>query len=319
MPVHVTHQNVGQGQLLPPDGRIELAFDRLLLPASATRQSFSLRDLNGNFLTPHVAYDPVARVVTVTPMNALQPDQTYELAILSPSSSTDPNGLRAIDGATISPAGLTITVQVAGAEAGAAPAQAAPPRVDFCNDVFPILSQRCESGVCHGGNAPAAGLKLNNIEGIAATAFNRSAQASNTGPQSSAEPAGLGFGIDMPILDASLTGTGGGDPSNSWLMYKVLMAVPSATSMSNCNGAPQADVSTAHLVTVDPLSDDERARLSNMVLGREMPYPADPGNSLAMNAANSLTLTEAELERISLWLAQTPPAGGLLPASCTCN
>jgi hypothetical protein len=55
------------------------------------------------------------------------------------------------------------------------------------------------------------------------TAIGRVSQEANTGPRSLAAPPTLLFGEDMPILDA--TGTTG-DPANSWMMYKLLLAVP---------------------------------------------------------------------------------------------
>ena len=97
-PVHVIATNIGGGTL-PANGRIELAFDRLLLPLSILRQTFILQDTHGGSLAPSIAYDPVARVVTITPTDALVQGVNYQLTIASPSSPTDTNGLRAIDGA----------------------------------------------------------------------------------------------------------------------------------------------------------------------------------------------------------------------------
>jgi hypothetical protein len=89
VPIHLVSANIGQNQPLPANGRIELGFDRLLLPASITRQTFVLSNAGGNMAyTPTIAYDPVARIVTITPLTdpaqALVSGQNYDLVILGP-------------------------------------------------------------------------------------------------------------------------------------------------------------------------------------------------------------------------------------------
>jgi hypothetical protein len=322
--VHVVAQNVSLSKALPADGRIELAFDRYLLPFTVTRQSFSLHDLQNNVQTPNVAYDPVARVVTITPAAPLQAGVNYVISI-------DPNGLRSIDGAPIDPSFVTIEFPVAAADAGAA--QPSPPTVDFCNDIQPIFRDKC--AYCHtapgpgGPSAPAAGLSLSTPESILATAVGRVAQGANTGPRASPQPAGALFGVDMPIIDPGSGGPSGGNPGNSWLMYKVLLAVPSPTSMvaAVCDGGTTVptDVTMAHLVAQpafsDPVNDPARAILADYVLGREMPFPGNPGAALDQNNSPiSGSLTIDELERISRWIAQPlPPGGALVPSTCPCS
>src|SRR5580693_3927699 len=57
VPVTLVSANVGPKQMLPANGRIELGFDRLLQPASITRQTFSLQSPGGALVyTPNVAY-----------------------------------------------------------------------------------------------------------------------------------------------------------------------------------------------------------------------------------------------------------------------
>jgi hypothetical protein len=220
--VHLVATNLASKQL-PANGTIELAFDRLLLPSCITRQTFQLGDLAGNALTPTVAYDPVSRVVTITPLSPLTPGQDYEIGIASPQSSADQNGLRAIDGATLA-VGSTNRV---GFQATVATSASVPaPTVDFCNDVFTPVFGTCGGNGCHGTAFPAAGLLLTTVAGVAQTAVGRVAHGSNQGPRAAPSPAGLHFGEDMPIVDP---GTGsGGDPADSWLLYKMLMAVPEA-------------------------------------------------------------------------------------------
>ena len=327
--VHVVASNVCPGQPgISPSGRIELAFDRLILPMSVTRQTFILTDKRGNSLTPQVAYDPVARIVTLTPTAPLEGAQVYQVFIASPGGAADPNGLRAIDGATLDPAqpiacnpsqtqaSLTFMVDAS------ASAPSAPPSVDFCRDIQPIFANKCLGSNCHGGALPAAGLELDSNTAIVQTAVGRVAQGSNTGPRAASQPPGPIFGIDMPTIDPGSGVVTAGDPADSWLLYKLLMAVPATKATTgdamNCDGGLAAPtvVSAAHTIPFQPLSDAERAVLSNLVPGREMPYPTDPKAPLS---AASGTLTVDELERVSLWIGQARPSGEpLVPAMCGC-
>lgn len=277
--VHLVSSNVGGSNApLSTDGRIVLTFDRLLMPSSPLRQTFSLRDLSGNSLAPQVLYDPVARQITIRgDGDWLQADQTYRLDVNKPSGPRDPNGVRAIDGAAIDHAQV-IEFPV---KAGKTPPSKAAP--DFCADVLPIFQQNCGTSLCHGGPdssgyySPAEGLLLTTAGGVAATAIGRVSQESNTGPRSGlGVAAGLRFGIDMPLVDRGLDVATGGDPGNSWVLYKVMMAA-------------------------DPPIDPA---LAGMMPGREMPFPADP-------ATQGTALSQDRLETISAWIqaaARVPPS-----------
>lgn len=250
---------MGAKQMLPANGRIELGFDRLLQPASITRQTFSLQSPGGEIVyTPNVAYDPVARIVTITPLTtagqALVSGQSYEIIIAAPQNAADVNGVRAIDGATIAKGSLQIAFSVS----AASPTPPPTVTIDFCNDISPIIGFKCALPTCHGGNTPAEGLVLDPFSGIAMTAIGRVSQESNTGPRSLASPPTLLFGEDMPIIDA--TGATG-DPANSWLMYKVLLAAPTpepadagtedAAPGAADTGAPDATVGATDAGTPD--------------------------------------------------------------------
>ncbi len=329
-PVHVVGGNILSSQALIANGRIELEFDSYLLPACITRQTFELHDLNMNYLDPTVAYDPVARIVTMTPMAPLEAGQTYVVQITTPSSPADPNGLRAIDGATIDPTQATIEFPVV--DTGMGTPQAPLPTVDFCTDVLPLLTG-CAGASCHGGTppGPAEGLRLDTPTWIQTTAVGRVSQESNTGAIAGPEPPGLHFGVDMPLIDPG-DGTGsGGNPGNSWLLYKLLLAVPtpagtSGAAAAGCDGGTTTptDVSGLHLVAWQPSSSDlastwvgRNTSLSEYVLGREMPYPADPSAPLSQNTA---ALTIDQLELISRWIAQPTNTGvPLVPATCSCS
>jgi hypothetical protein len=327
----------GATETVPCDGRIELAFDRLLLPLSITRQTFPLRDLQGNFATPNVAYDPVARVVTIsTPVDDagtcwLSQTQTYRLSIASPGDAGDVNGLRAIDGTP-----YAVPAQAAmGYEFRVGPpgppvdggASVAPARVDFCKDILPIFQQRCSLSTCHGAVPPppgpyvaAAGLVLTSNDGVAHTAIGRVSQGSNTGPHAGmAEPPLLQFNVDVPIVDPGSSPAGGGNPGHSWILYKLLLAQPPAPDAGVGETCPGTDVSGEHLLPLTQLQGqwaDEHAALSDLVIGREMPFPADPTQPLS---ASNTALTLDELERVSRWIAQ-PYQVSQVPATCgTCG
>jgi hypothetical protein len=294
--------------------------------------------LNGNYLEPDPSYDPVSRVVRLCVV--LAADQSYKLTILSPQNATDPTGLRAIDGAQLDPSQTTsytfpvvsgpayagvdacpqggAVVDDAGAAIGAYP-------VDFCQQVLPIFSSKCGTSICHSGSLPAEGLQMTTGQGILATAIGRASQESNTGSRASVtQPqAGMQFGVDMAIIATS-------DPGDSWLIYKVMMAVPpgcsstpppaTATTDAGCyvgpgpgdGGYAQPDAGAPHDVPWAPLSDAERATLAAIIPGREMPFPADPAAALDSDASTATNLTLDELETISLWIQQ----GASVP---TCN
>jgi hypothetical protein len=239
-PLHLVSANIGPNQPLPANGRIELEFDRLLLPLSITRQTFVLEDIGMTTgYMPTISYDPVARIVTITPLGdpgqMLIPQQGYKLVILAPQNASDPNGLRAIDGSLLAgPAQQTIAFTAT----DALPAPPPTVSIDFCRDIHPIFATNCALSVCH--EAPvsntiassAAGLVLDPPSYIQTTAIGRVAQGANTGPLAAAAAPSLLFGEDMPIIDAT------GNASNSWLMYKVLLAAPTTEA------APEAGAET---------------------------------------------------------------------------
>ena len=305
--MHLVGQNIGPGQPIAPGARIELFFDRLLLPVSVTRQSFVLSDANGPYGAPTVAYDPVARAVMLSPDPPLDPCQAYKVVLVVPGDAADPNGVRAIDGAVLDPSTpasveFSVTGKCTGDAAAAAPVTAPPlPQVDFCASIIPIINSKCAGPTCHGGPLPSAGLRLDSSQAIADTLINQVAHGSNTGPRTRAQPPGDLFGLDMPIVDP-------GAPGDSWLVYKLLLADPPACSSTA--GAPPCDASAPgvmndlHSRPWNGISSTERATLSNFVLGRAMPFPSDPS---ADPSTASEPLTLDELERINFWIFEGAP------------
>lgn len=312
-PIHLVAANIGPGKpALAVGDRIEVFFDRLLLQQSVTRQTFVLTDLNNNSpgTPPTLQYDPVARAVAIYPQTPLMACQTYKLTIVTPKDSTDANGIRAIDGATLAPSVnpvLEFPISCggdagAGADGGGAAAAPPIPSVDFCSQIIPILQSKCDGNTCHGGTLPAAGLRLDSPQGIAATAIGRVAQGSNTGARGTSEPPSLLFGQDMPIVQPNA-------PGNSWLMYKLLMAVPppcsSTPGAAACDAGAPGVMNNVHTEAWGDMSAAERATLTNMVPGRQMPFPADPSAPVpnpAMAAAEPLTLDELEL--VNDWILE---------------
>ncbi len=338
---------MGPTKPLPADGTIQLAFDRLLLPATAIRQSFILVDADNNALEPLVFYDPVTRVVSLSNPNTnpdggsnggswLNPGQPYSIYLGVAKYGDDESGVRAIDGAPLSASSAGQIGFITTAPTGQAVGDL---KTNFCNDVLPIFTARCSQPQCHGSpttipasglannpalaeqfpngqSQPAAGLILNTSVGVAATAIGRVAQGANTGPYAHTDSENAHFGFDMPIIDP-------GNPASSWLMYKLLLATPQPDALeSNADAGGQGTPSNgpcgiAPVIEPQPqtsyaaLTDDERTILGNYVLGQPMPYPKDPATPTD-NASLLLNLTTPELERVRAWIA-----GGAIVNDCS--
>jgi hypothetical protein len=304
-PVHLVSANVSTTQPLVAGAPIEFAFDRLLLPLSVNRQTFQFTDSSGNpptdpssgqTITLSPSYDPVARVVRLCGTGALTP-AIYRITIASPANAGDSNGLRAIDGALLDPSPSNVVeFQVTSGPAYTGyDACSAPMQVDFCNDVLTLFSSSCSGTGCHAPGSdvlPADGLILTNGPGVLETAVNRVARGANTGSRSAPAPASRLFGVDMPVID------GTNAPGDSWLVYKLLLGAP-------CPSGVACDAGSVHAqrfgVSWTPLSDTERATLSGLVMGREMPFPVDAGSPLG-TSPNLLTVDQ--METISLWILQ---------------
>jgi hypothetical protein len=287
-----------------------------------TRQTFQLQDLEGNFLQPTPAYDPVSRVVRLC-IEGLQPDQTYRITVSAPNDHNDPNGLRAFDGALLDPTqgnvcatsslpGCVVEFPVKSGPAYAGvDACSGATAIDFCKDVYPIfhgvlgtngapdVASKCGAGGCHEGSYPAAGLALKTAAGIRETAINRVAQGSNTGSRAASQSPTRPFGIDMPIIDAANA------PGDSWLVYKVLLAAPACSVAPadpvTCGGTLAPGPTQRLAVPWSALAESERGTLADWIPGREMPYPVD-SNAVPGSTADPLTVDQ--VETLSLWILQ---------------
>jgi hypothetical protein len=304
--------NILPDGLYTVDQPIRLAFDRFLDPVSVDRQSIWLENSFGDVATdPLIAYDPVTLTVAISNPGAGLPwlvaGEQYRvvLGVASPDGGAG-FGIRAIDGATLtSPIEIEFT-----AGAAPSPAYAGPPTMRFCEDILaPVLLRSCALAGCHtaargpvdaGEPSPILGLDLQTAQGVRLTAIGQVADEANTGPLSTTEAPLIGspFAMDMPVVTA-------GSPGLSWLVYKVLLATPEPGDAETTAG--DGGGSSYGQGAPSPISTAERARLANVILGQAMPYPnparPEPGPS---------TLTEADLERVSLWIAQ----GAATPSSC---
>jgi hypothetical protein len=313
-PVNLTGATVGANTKLPANGAVQLQFDRLLLPITITRQTILLVDAANNALAPVIAYDPVARVVTLSRQEGqdwLKADQQYYVIVRTPTGPDD-NGVRAIDGAPLAPVD-----KIGFLTAAEGPQPFGEPAPSFCNDVLPIFQRSCTAPICHGAptqttdktrfgdqglSAPAAGLILETSDGIAHTAIGRVANGANTGARSASSEPGRVFGVDAPVIEPN-------NPGNSWMMYKLLLARPGAKNptaqRAKCDATagtpPMPDLVLAPPLTADTPNDGDRAILGDFVLGREMPYP-DMGPDGPHDTKPGLNY--GELERIRLWIAK---------------
>jgi hypothetical protein len=299
-PLRFVAANIAPAVVFPSDGVIQLAFDRYLLPSTILRQSIVLREASGRALNPGLKYDPATRTVSLYPETNggwLVQEQSYVVSFVIPKDENDPNGLRAIDRAPLDPTSVKDLGFKAGPPTGAG---ASSPPMRFCNEVHPLLVDRCGSSTCHGSvdpaasAKPAAGLILDSWYGLEHTAIGRVANGANTSGSARANSAGAIFGVDMPIIDP-------GNPANSWLVYKLLMATPSTKKNDIVRACPptsaggQTPILDPPPVGVDPgpTSEEERNRLRDAVLGREMPYPP-----------TYTPLTLEEIRRITTWISQ---------------
>jgi hypothetical protein len=309
--------DAGTAGTIPADGTIQIAFDRLLYPATVTRQSFQLEDSAGNFPEPIVTYDPVARVVSLSSPGAeagaqwLTPDLTYTVTIGVATDYTGGSGPRAIDGATLT-GKVTLTFEASPVQVGA-PTPTADRPVDFCNDVIPIFQMRCSGGLCHaaplGPSNPAEGLVLETPLGVANTAIARVSQESNTGPMAGTpgNDQTSYFGVDMAIVAP-------GDPGASWLIYKGLRGTVRPidqgldAGVAAC-GSASAPTPALQLPSPQPalaLPGSEQEILSQYILGNQMPYPLNlpASEGTPPQDFDTLPMTFDELERVRAWIAQ---------------
>jgi hypothetical protein len=289
----------------------KLRFDRLLLPATATRQAVCVQPIaknivnangcsDGVFLEP--SYDPVLREITFrqTPDNLPMSPQTYELTAYVAIADTDP-GIRSFDGVPLDvPLHLYFTVP---AGQTPTPSYDLPPTNDhWCTSPDPAcdggacprsvssILTGCAGSGCHTKNTTTAaeGMSLGDAAGILATALNQPAHETETGEAAGiAQPNSLRFGRAMPILDP-------GVPGESYLVYKLLANHNTPLVLPFPGSARNADA-------------PEITRLrASVVVGMPMP----PNNALStatLLPASPNRPDKGEIEWLSEWLLQGAP------------
>jgi hypothetical protein len=322
------------GSTLSEDQNVVIQFNRFLNPGTVNRQTVTLLTAGGAvFVDPNVIYDPVLLTVTLAYPGAgatwLTAGQTYQVQI--PVATPTTEGVLAIDNATMATS-TQLEFNVVAGDGGTPPPD---PEMHFCVDILPIFNGKCQGSPCHsapatgpltsflpdGGSSPdaraitgaAAGLVLTSSDGVQDTAFDKVAYESNVGPMAGPSSASCPttnsqtcvFGVDMPIIDPGTNLSG--NPGNSWLMYKVLLAVPSPTDgvgAFECAPDMTTDLYAKGMEPAVEISAAERARLSDYIEGREMPYPsADPAVPEGSDGGTA-PLSMQELERLRLWITE---------------
>jgi hypothetical protein len=308
---------------LPADGspgvaatttKLEIKFDRFMLPTDAIRQSMCLHSsaksvvkladcAAAEFLEPH--YDPVARVVTYYQSDpaGLVAGQLYTAAIFRWNGES---GLRAFDGVPLDRTYEFSFTAAAPADAMGAPVDGvaieAPARGGgYCGDggctetcldgAAAVLRGSCDQ--CHADEPgtgskgklyeQAMGLRLRSIAGLQATAIDKVAHETERGGAANKPAANpLQFGVAMPIIKSA-------SPGESYLLYKLLV-----------NDDP--------VIAVDPndpddkLADGELERLRRtVVVGLAMP----PKSTFSLIPQGGAPADGYEnLRKISAWIDQ---------------
>ncbi len=314
--------NLGPKSTVAVDQPIVIQFNRFLNPSTVTRQTILLRDPSGQPPADAVIdYDPVLLQVSLSrpagssPWLVVGQNYTIDMVPATPTVAS----IQAIDNATLA-VETKFEFQV-----GPGGSPFTEPTMHFCVDVLPIFYANCAFGGCHGAPQsppagscsldgatldatecspllPREGLVLQDSDWVLRTAVGVVADESNTGPSAGPSAAGPIFGVDMPIIDPGTSGSG--DPGNSWLLYKLLLGVPSAghAPLNYSCASDSFTTAVSYERGVAPvITPEERGRLSNYILGREMPYPFDPD---VPESKGGKALTLAEMERIRLWIKQ---------------
>ncbi len=254
---------------MPVDRPIWLRLDRPLLPASATRQAINVYTgapgIGAPFLRPE--YDVLDRTLRYRWDGWLEPRALYRLE-LALARERGQDGLRAYDGAPLEPGNVPSALSFFTSSSASSPSAAPAPSVPRCDDIVQLFADHCASGCCHGGDAPAMGLRLDSKLALSQTAIARVAHQSETGNSAGVtltNPAR--FGVSMPIIDP-------GSAATSYLIYKLMLE---PRNLRPCATAPCRFEALEPARACAPLSDEERERVAAwFVRGDAMP-PLESG------------------------------------------
>jgi len=289
---------------VPTNTRIELRFDRFLLPTGGFLGGVGLYTGNppANGVGLAAAYDLLERVVVLRLGRTLEPHTLYTVQLVEP---TDPRfGFWAFDRAPLAEGPVPLRFSFMTGK-GPRPESAAPSGAlaDTCATMTEGPLSTCRA--CH-RSAPASeagpavfppmGLDLSSTGGLLDTAIRHVAHQTETG--STLVGPGLEtparFGVRMNLIDPA-------SPATSYLMYKLLQKPENyrvAAGEPPCETGYHAPVDVGGCSAPDP---EEVARLREwFVRGEPMPQDARaPDGSLS-----PASTTRAELLRIAAWISQ---------------
>lgn len=289
--------NCGAGDLncgVPVDTPITLRFDRILLPATAVRQSIVVYSgapgVGAPFLQP--SYDVLERELTFRMAGRFEATALYRVQLPIARSASD-YGLRAFDGAPLEsgrvPVELSFVTSAALMDAAPSPAFDEP----TCDDVAALLASHCAGSCCHGGESPAMGLRLDSVTGIEATAIQRVAHQTETGNTLGVPFVNPSrFGVAMPIIDP-------GSAASSYLVYKLLL---SPDNLRACAAGACSFDALPGAQSCAPLPADERDRLAAwFVQGDAMPIVAHGADPSCLPPDNR-ALDCGEMRALTRWI-----------------
>jgi len=255
---------------------IRVQFDRFLAPDSPIRQAICVQaesppqgtDQCIGGLAPE--YDPVDRVA-VWKGAALLASQRYNVRLFVPQNADDPTGVRAIDGVALTEE-YRFAFTTAASAADIDPVFVEPNRaITFCSTsaYCPLPSSACTAptpdpfllqspnallkgcsrlSYCHGQPTPAltgvvagSALTLTDPNDSVPAAVQRLVDNSVVATETAVEPDPAAarrsskdvFGVNMPYIDAK-------NPGNSYLLYKLILALPPRCSHLNEESANPA-------------------------------------------------------------------------------
>jgi hypothetical protein len=276
---------------VPIDARLELRFDRFLLPSTAVRQSIAFfsgaatnvvpEDRSGPEILP--SYDPLERVVTFSlpPGATLQPNTLYTVQI-PVVRGEDALGFRAFDGTPMAedePVHISFRTSNA---LGTAQPLAAPHALDCSELICTALGQDdadcglpitsgCAAAHCHGApdTAPRMGLSLASPHSLA-DATGRVAHQTETGPTTGRALANPPrFGTAMPVIDP-------GRPGNSYLVYKLLLAPETYQPSVESDACSRYHAATDPERCIEPAAEELTRLREWFVRGEPMPPANHP-------------------------------------------
>jgi hypothetical protein len=208
----------------PLNRPLAFAFDRWLLPSTATRQSIRVGLVATNytvFFEP--MYDLITRTVGYRPTGGWDEGFVFDLQLYDSTTPEAEWGFRSYDGLLLDPTGLPEHILF---RVGAPRSDLPAPRTvhTACRDALQAFAGAgCSASNCHRSYPtvspqkwPRAGLALDSGEGLTA-AIGRVARATDRGAESGASATSSErFGVNLPLISA-------GEPSLSLAMYRMLL------------------------------------------------------------------------------------------------